>query len=1019
MKTTLFLRQILVLLLCTGSSVLWSQAVNIFTYANTTASIPANFTLTNNVGTNTVDATTYLLLDAGNPSDLIITPNYDLSSYTTATINVKVATFGSGANNPLKIEISTDGGTTWTNPLNSSTPTSSTYIVGGPIVYNQVFTATTRFKFSNAGTSGRGVRIQNLTLDVSGSNCTSPLTQASAFSTSNVTVNSATVGWVRGDGNNVLVIARENASVAADPASGTVYTANSIFGSGSTTGAGNFVVYKGSGTSVDISGLLANKTYTISVYEFNDAGLCYKTPALSGSFSTLAPPSMYYRSKTSGTWSDATTWEASTDNMTWADAAAAPTYTDNDITIQNGHTVTVSSAVTADQITVMSGGILSTNASLTLNDGTGDDLTINDGGKAVLTGLPVFGTASAIRVKTGGTLTLQGSGLTGATSPVHSKTIYENNAVLEWNLATASPAMSGVTFFPNADAVTVPVLRFSTGTNGAIGGGSATVINGKVELVTGVTLTWQGTGTKTIRNGITGAGTMNQGAGGKIIFSGDTSEIGGTSTLVLGTAGFEAAGTLTVGGVLDSGTSTSILANNVVNNGTVYIRDNGNFIQTAAGLYSAGTGSTFQVDRNSQSAQDKYAFWSSPVAGQNMHSIFPGNTPQYVMTYNTATDYYDIVANPSTATPGVGYSIKTPVASPNVTFTGTPNNGSLSVALSTAGGTYNLVGNPYPSNLNLAAFYTANTANIGSTLWFWDNTSNSVTTQSGTTATNFGYATFNAASSTWTAAPNVTTNPSGTSSKTGEGFIVEALSGSAVFANDMRASTAPSTFNKTGNSNGSEGKFWLRMVSSNGRTNTQAVTYGAAASNNFDVFDSRAIGTGSDAFYSLAGAEKLVIQGRASFTVNDVVPLVNKHLESGNFVIGLVQKEGIFAGNTQAVYLHDKLTGTYTNLQNADYSFTSAAGEFGDRFEIVYKTAVLAVADANIGMLEIYSTDNEVVVSSPADKIVQVNIYDGSGRLVANTSKTANEVRIPLAGKGVYHVAVQTQKDKISKKIIK
>jgi hypothetical protein len=62
----------LLFLLVTGKV---SGQVTVFNYQNTTATIPAGWTLTNNVTTNAVDRTSYLLLDAGNPGDQIVTPN--------------------------------------------------------------------------------------------------------------------------------------------------------------------------------------------------------------------------------------------------------------------------------------------------------------------------------------------------------------------------------------------------------------------------------------------------------------------------------------------------------------------------------------------------------------------------------------------------------------------------------------------------------------------------------------------------------------------------------------------------------------------------------------------------------------------------------------------------------------------------------------------------------------------------------------------------------------------------------
>ncbi|MBI2730560.1 MAG: T9SS type A sorting domain-containing protein [Sphingobacteriales bacterium] len=83
-----------------------------------------------------------------------------------------------------------------------------------------------------------------------------------------------------------------------------------------------------------------------------------------------------YRSKQSGDWSLASTWEVF-DGSSWINASAAPSNTDGNINIQNTHTVSVTTSVIADQVTVDAGGILTVSSTLALTDGTADDLTVN------------------------------------------------------------------------------------------------------------------------------------------------------------------------------------------------------------------------------------------------------------------------------------------------------------------------------------------------------------------------------------------------------------------------------------------------------------------------------------------------------------------------------------------------------------------------------------------------------------------------------------------------------------------
>jgi len=165
----------------------------------------------------------------------------------------------------------------WSSPTYVNiTKTPSAYTVGGG--ENVVITI-------NASTNS--LYIQSYTITYSGG-CTQPTTQATSFTTSSVTANSTTAGWTRGNGDaGVLVLARAGSAVNADPVSGTAYTANAAFGSGTQIGTGNYVVYNSTGTSVNVTSLSPNTAYYYAVYEYNSTGTCYKTPALTGNATTL------------------------------------------------------------------------------------------------------------------------------------------------------------------------------------------------------------------------------------------------------------------------------------------------------------------------------------------------------------------------------------------------------------------------------------------------------------------------------------------------------------------------------------------------------------------------------------------------------------------------------------------------------------------------------------------------------------------------------------------------------------
>jgi len=212
------------------------------------------------------------------------------------------------------------------------------------------------------------------------SSCTPPNAQATTFSATNIGSSTMDVNWVRGTGDNVLVLARSGSAVNAGPSSGAAYTANTIFGSGDQIGTGNYVVYNGPGTSVSITGLSASTTYHYAIFEYNNMDLCYLTPGLTGSAATSAPTPFYFRSKQSGVWTMASTWESSANGTTWSDATAPPNPSlDLTITIRSPHEVNIPDDATVDQVVVDEGGTLTLDniTKLTISNGTGVDLDIN------------------------------------------------------------------------------------------------------------------------------------------------------------------------------------------------------------------------------------------------------------------------------------------------------------------------------------------------------------------------------------------------------------------------------------------------------------------------------------------------------------------------------------------------------------------------------------------------------------------------------------------------------------------
>lgn len=123
--------------------------------------------------------------------------------------------------------------------------------------------------------NGSGTATQYLNLPLTGSQSTVvvPTAQSTAITTTGSTGNTLGLSWTKGNGNGRIVLARKGSAVNATPVDLTNYWADENFGSGTQAGTGNYVVYKGTGTSVTVKNLEPNATYHFDVFEYN--GITY------------------------------------------------------------------------------------------------------------------------------------------------------------------------------------------------------------------------------------------------------------------------------------------------------------------------------------------------------------------------------------------------------------------------------------------------------------------------------------------------------------------------------------------------------------------------------------------------------------------------------------------------------------------------------------------------------------------------------------------------------------------------
>lgn len=480
----------------------------------------------------------------------------------------------------------------------------------------------------------------------------------------------------------------------------------------------------------------------------------------------------------------------------------------------------------------------------------------------------------------------------------------------------------------------------------------------------------------------------------------------------------------------------------------VLLQENGSAVNTGKIL----------AHRDVKMRKTDYTYWSTPVSGQKLLNDTTLNDGFSVGTPNNRIYYYNepndtFKAVPATETTFVnakgyairgkdGYDVTNPTSDTNLKFVGTPNNGSYSIDIQKSantgtGGTvehgYNMIGNPYPSNIDFVKFFNlGNNKNvIHGKAWFWTNVSPSAT-QQGSSYLGNNYATLTLAGGTPPTYSDTTVTPFPTSGaytptkniKVGQGFIVQAKNigtGQALTFDNTIRNNGSGVFYNNNKESDEVNRYWLKLISPQNIINTILIAHMDEATNNYEGdYDADILVVGDDSFYSKVDAHKLQIQARGTFADVDMVPVGTKYSANGIYKISLENREGIFMNN-QSVYLKDKLLNTITDLKEKDYSFTANKGTDETRFEIVYKDNVVLASDSIMkSEFEVYKSNGNYIVKS-SKPLGKVEVYDTSGRLMmsAKTKETSFRLDGSILINGVYVIKAENSGDIKTKKIIK
>ncbi|MFD2724965.1 LamG-like jellyroll fold domain-containing protein [Hyunsoonleella rubra] len=572
----------------------------------------------------------------------------------------------------------------------------------------------------------------------------------------------------------------------------------------------------------------------------------------------------------------------------------------------------------------------------------------------------------------------------------------------------------------------------------------------------------------------------------------------------------------TAGLILDEGTTITVNGDNEFRNsfylelnGTLDLMDDSQLVQTKnSDLVTSEDG---KVLRRQEGTSNPfwYNYWSSPIGTAGATILTDNNTSKnnpnnsdfklqmikdetgfnkeftnsytangnistyWLYTYINGTSYWDWaqISPTSKLNPGVGYTQKgtgVPFDEQQYIFEGKPNNGTILLKVQDKGGpgsvagkskTEYLMGNPYPSALDLHKFIDDNANIIGGTIQLWQQwggASHNLNEYHG------GYAQVNKLGAV-RARQFVGFNGATTGEErgtvipsryvpVGQGFIAEIVAnGNVEFNNGQRVFIKEadadgsynngSVFSKRGNGKSNQStdsevdhgemqKIRLEFNSVKGPKTKRELLLGFSkdTSDDFDFgYDAETDGSNNNDLNLGFDGKNFNMQAYGPISVDKVVPLNFKSSGDNTFEIKITEMENV--GEYQEIYLRDNLTGEYFDLTSGEaYHFSSGQGKFNQRFEIVFQSeaSTLSMEEAQVDENFIYydMRNNLLFTKKLSGRIKKFVLYNISGQSVFEMTDVPNltfenGLSLPNVTAGTYIACLRTDSGAVlTKKII-
>ncbi len=880
----------------------------------------------------------------------------------------------------------------------TGTATSTTTFTGtapGTMYYYKVYS------YTNTGTAIDFNTNSPATL----SHATKPNAVSSTLTAESITSSSIGFSWSStaylSGANDYMIFAKAGSAVTVGSPvlNPTTYSASSTFGSGTVyeADASAFCVYKGDGTSVNLSGLSAATTYHFLIYAVvsnaNSNGSFSFATGTSVNRTTLCDATTSFpTSEAFATYLPTTCWqEGDLGNIT-----AGPT--------------TIGGASISDWI---EDGFL--------NSGTTGAAKMNidaaSGSEWLLSPFyTIPATGYRVKFSVGATNWNGTSAVTNWESDdfveLLVSTSNANWTVLRTYNATNVPSNLGQVDNVDISAYNSQTVRFAFRAFEGTSNGSADIDffidNFVIETIP--TYTWTGA-TSTAWN------TTTNWSPAAVPTSTDNVIIPST-----GITNFPVATSLTIasGSTMTLNSNAQLTINGTLtNNGTLTLESGATLVQ-GTGNTVAGSG-TFNVKQaltgaGGSTPSGRFWYLGSPVSGATS-TVFNAAGDNRLWTFAEATQSYtEITTNGVSMSPMQGHVARLGANETSIFTGGLLNTGNYTNSSLTNTGTgstrgYTLLSNPYPSYLDWTAAYTAAVAtnvNLSSSIWYRSND-----------GTNMVYDIYNATGAI------ATNNSGGTTTQyipPMQAFWVynpnDGTTGSVTFSNSMRSHQ-----NNGGLKSSTDFPAFVRLNLENDGAIDQTVLYfDNNAATGYDNFDSDKMMVSNAAqVYSFVDNKKLAINGMKSIKANKQVPLTVEFPTAKSYSFNATE----VAMTDGIVLLEDRLMNVFQDLtMNPVYAFDAVAGTDANRFVVHFQanSGVAGIETAEENGIDIVSNASGLVTITLSEELPAmgtIQIIDINGKVIATQAINEQTTTMNInAATGVYHVLVDSALKVARKKIV-